>query len=82
MTLIFVLKADTFEFYLFITKRVKNVFAFSESERSKKTGVMVGGLSVVKPEKILPMCESALTELMGDLKKRIAKIVSKAEKKL
>jgi hypothetical protein len=41
---------------------------------------MVGGLSVVKPEKILPMCESALTELMGDLKKRIAKIVSKAEK--
>lgn len=63
-------------------KKGEKVFAFSESERSIKTGVMVGGVPVVKPEKILPMCESALTELMGDLKKRIAKIVSKAEKKL
>jgi len=63
-------------------KTGEKVFAFEENERSKKTGVMVGGVPVVKPEKILPMCESALTELMGDLKKRIAKIVSKAEKKL
>lgn len=67
---------------IFYNKKGKKVFAFSESERSKKTSVMVGGIPVVKPEKILPMCESALTELMGDLKKRIAKIVSKAEKKL
>jgi hypothetical protein len=66
---------------LYNTKGEK-VFAFSESERSKKTGVMVGGIPVVKPEKILPMCESALTELMGDLKKRIAKIISKTNKKL
>jgi hypothetical protein len=43
---------------------------------------MVGGIPVVNPEKILPMCESALTELMGDLKKRIAKIISKTDKKL
>lgn len=63
-------------------KKGEKVFAFAESERSKKTGVMVGGVPVVKPEKILPMCESALTELMGDLKKRIAKIVSKTDKKL
>lgn len=63
-------------------KKGEKVFAFSESERSKKTGVMVAGVPVVKPEKILPMCESALTELMGDLKKRIAKIVSKSDKKL
>ena len=63
-------------------KKGEKVFAFSESERSKKTGVMVGGIPVVKPEKILPMCESALTELMGDLKKRIAKIISKTDKKL
>jgi hypothetical protein len=63
-------------------KKGEKVFAFSENERSKKTGVMVGGIPVVKPEKILPMCESALTELMGDLKKRIAKIISKTDKKL
>jgi len=63
-------------------KKGEKVFAFSESERSKKTGVMIGGIPVVKPEKILPMCESALTELMGDLKKRIAKIISKTDKKL
>lgn len=63
-------------------KKGEKVFAFSESERSKKTGVMVGGIPVVKPESILPMCESALTELMGDLNKRIAKVVSKTEKKL
>ena len=63
-------------------KEGEKVFAFSESERSKKTGVMVGGIPVVKPEKILPMCESALTELMGDLQKRIAKIISKTNKKL
>ncbi|WP_333695663.1 hypothetical protein [Flavobacterium sp.] len=63
-------------------KKGEKVFAFSESERSKKTGVMVGGIPVVKPEKILPMCESALEELMGDLKKRLTKIISKADKKL
>jgi hypothetical protein len=63
-------------------KKGEKVFAFTESERSKKTGVMVGGIPVVNPEKILPMCESALTELMGDLKKRITKIISKTDKKL
>ncbi|WP_155958867.1 hypothetical protein [Flavobacterium limnosediminis] len=60
-------------------KNGNKVFAFTENERSKKTGVMVGGVPIVKPEKILPMCESALTELMGDLKKRISKIVKRSE---
>jgi hypothetical protein len=63
-------------------KKGEKVFAFSESERSKKTGVMVGGIPVVNPEKILPMCESALEELMGDLKKRLTKIIDKSQKKL
>lgn len=63
-------------------KTGEKVFAFYENERSKKTGVMVGGVPVVKPEKILPMCESALQELMGDLRKRIAKIVKKSDVKL
>jgi hypothetical protein len=60
----------------------EKVFAFYEGENSKKTAVMVQGIPVVQPEKILPMCESALTELMGDLNKRLAKIVTKSENKL
>lgn len=63
-------------------KTGEKVFAINENERSKKTGVMIKGIPVLTPEKILPMCDSALTELMGDLKKRITKIVAKSEKKL
>ena len=62
-------------------KTGEKVFAFSEGENSKKTSVMVGGVPVVKPEKLIPMCESALEELMGDLQKRIAKIVKKTDAK-
>lgn len=58
------------------------VFAFIEGENSKKTGVMIGGVPVIKPEKLLPMCDSALEELMGDLQKRIAKIIKKSDAKL
>jgi hypothetical protein len=36
----------------------------------------------MKPEKVLPMCESAMTELMADLQKRIPKIVKKTDAKL
>lgn len=43
---------------------------------------MVKGIPVMKPEKILPMYESALNELMGDLEKRIEKIVKKSEANL
>lgn len=63
-------------------KKGEKVFAFVENERSKKTGMMVGGIPVISPEKILPMCDSALTELMGDLKKRLTKISNTAAKKL
>jgi len=63
-------------------KKGEKVFAFSEGENSKKTGVMVGGIPVLQPDKIIPMCESALNELMGDLDKRIEKIVKKSEGKL
>ena len=63
-------------------KNGKKVFAINEGEDSKKTGIMVGGVPVLTPEKILPMCESALTELMKDLDSRIAKIVKKTAGKL
>jgi hypothetical protein len=61
-------------------KNGKKVFAISEGENSKKTSVMVGGIPIMKTEKILPMCESALKELMKDLDKRLPKIVKKADK--
>lgn len=60
-------------------KTGKKVWVINESEQSKKTGVMVGGIPVLKPEKILPMCESALEELMKDLNKRLKKILKKSE---
>lgn len=63
-------------------KSGSKVFTINEHANSKKTGVMVGGVPVMKPEKILPMCESALNELMEDLGKRIKKIVDKSAKKL
>jgi hypothetical protein len=63
-------------------KKGEKVFTIREGENSKKTGVMVGGVPVMKPEKVLPMCESALTELMGDLEKRLQKIIDKSAKKL
>ncbi|TRW25851.1 hypothetical protein FMM05_06415 [Flavobacterium zepuense] len=63
-------------------KKGDKVFTINEHANSKKTGVMVGGVPVMKAEKILPMCQSALTELMEDLDKRIQKIIDKAGKKL
>lgn len=63
-------------------KTGEKVFAFTEGENSKKTGVMIGGVPVINPEKLLPMCDSALEELMGDLQKRIAKIIKKSDAKL
>lgn len=76
------IKMKAFTRIALYNKKGEKVFVINENERSKKTGVMVGGVPVVKPEKILPMCESALEELMGDLQKRIAKVVKKSEAKL
>ena len=61
-------------------KNGKKIFAIKEGENSKKTSVMVGGIPVMKTEKILPMCESALKQLMKDLEKRLPKIIKKADK--
>lgn len=63
-------------------KNGEKVLVINEGEQSKKTMVMVGGVPVIKAEKVLPMCESALSELMGDLDKRIAKVIKKSNEKL
>lgn len=59
-------------------KTGKKVFAFSEGANSKKTGAIVGGIPVLSAEKILPLCESALDELLKDLDEKVAKIVKKS----
>ena len=61
-------------------KTGKKVFVINESAKSKKGSVMVGGIPVMKTTKILPMCESALEELMKDLDKRLPKIIKKTDK--
>ncbi|QSW87839.1 hypothetical protein J0383_16360 [Flavobacterium endoglycinae] len=61
-------------------KTGKKVFAFSEGATSKKTGAIVGGVPVLSLEKVLPMCESALEELLKDLDEKIEKIVKKSDK--
>lgn len=63
-------------------KTGKKVFAFNEGANSKKTGAIVGGVPVLSAEKVLPMCESALEELLKDLDEKIAKLVKKTDGKL
>lgn len=60
----------------------EKVFAFREGENSTETKMMVGGIPVISAEEVLPMCNSALGELMGDLQKRITKIVKRSKMKL
>ena len=63
-------------------KTGKKVFAINEGANSKKTGVIVSGIPVLTPEKVLPMCESALDELLKDLDERVNKIVKKTASNL
>ncbi len=65
-----------------INKNNEIVFKINEYAASKKTGVMVGGIPAMEPSKVLPMCESALDELMTDLDKKLPKIIKKADAKL
>ncbi|MDO3624693.1 hypothetical protein [Mucilaginibacter sp. BT774] len=58
------------------------VFSIDESGRSKGVSPMVAGAPVMTSEKILPMCESAMDDLMAELQKDMPKMVKKADKKL
>ncbi len=75
-------KMRAFTHIALYNKKGDKVFVINENANSSKTGVMVGGVPVMKPEKVLPMCESALKELMEDLDKRMQKIIDKSGKKL
>lgn len=63
-------------------KTGKKIFAFNEGANSKKTGAIIGGIPVLTPEKVLPMCESALEELLKDLDERVNKITKKTAENL
>jgi hypothetical protein len=77
-----VVKVEAFANIVLYNKKGDKVFSVRESAKSKNVSPLVGGVPVLTPEKILPMCESALTELMSDLNKSTPKIVKKADAKL
>jgi len=63
-------------------KNGDKVFSIHEDAASKSMSPMVEGVPVMTPEKILPMCESAMDALMKALDKDLAKMVRKANAKL
>jgi hypothetical protein len=75
-------KVKAYAHMVLVDKNGKRIFNIGESAQSKKTSAMVGGIPVMQPDKVLPMCESALTELMAELDKRIARIIKKTDTKL
>ncbi|WP_136669090.1 hypothetical protein [Flavobacterium sp. H122] len=60
----------------------KKVWSITEGANSKETSVMVGGIPVMSVEKIQPMCESALEQLLKDLDGRMEKIIKKTDGKI
>ncbi|MEN8887138.1 MAG: hypothetical protein ABF246_12175, partial [Winogradskyella sp.] len=64
------------------SKDNNSIFQFSEIAGSKKKAVMVGGIPVMTPDKIQPMCESATQELIKDMNKKIDRLSKKVNKKL
>ena len=60
----------------------KRVFSINEYGTSKKNVAIVAGIPIMKPEKLLPLCESASEKLVADLAKRLKKVAKKAAKKL
>ena len=63
-------------------KEGKRVFTINEYGTSKKSVGIVAGIPIMKPEKLLPLCESASEKLVSDLAKKIKKMAKKAAKKL
>lgn len=60
----------------------KRVFAITENGKSKSVSPMVAGIPVMTPDKVLPMCQSAMDELMIALDKDLPKLIKKTDAKL
>lgn len=58
------------------------VFIVRQESKSKKVSPLVAGIPVMTAEKIMPMCEGALDELMADLQKDLPKMIRKTDAKL
>jgi len=67
---------------ILFNKKGDQVFNIEEDANSKGIVPLVAGVPVMSYEKIMPMCESSLNELMLDLQKRMPKLVKKADAKL
>ncbi len=77
-----VVRVNAFANIALFNKNGDKVFSIRENAKSKSVSPLVGGVPVITPEKILPMCESALTELMVDLQKDLPKMIKKSDAKL
>jgi len=63
-------------------KDAKKVFKLDEFATSKKGVALVSGAPIFNYKKLLPMCENATEELLGDLNKKLPKYVKKVDQKL
>lgn len=63
-------------------KEAKKVFKLNEYATSKKSVALVGGVPIMKLEKILPMCENGTEKLLADMNKKLPKLIKKIDKKL
>jgi hypothetical protein len=58
------------------------VFSVSEDAKSKNVNALIAGVPVITTDKILPMCESAMNELIIVLEKDLPKMIKKTDAKL
>jgi hypothetical protein len=63
-------------------KEGKKVFAIRQHANSKKSVAIVGGIPIMKPATLLPLCEAATAEVIEDLNKKLKKVAAKSAKKL
>jgi hypothetical protein len=68
--------------FILFNKNGDKVFSFKEEALSKISGALITGIPFISPEKVLPLCESAVDELMIALQKDLPEKVKKADRKL
>jgi hypothetical protein len=77
-----VVKVSAITTLALFNKNGDKVFSVDQEAKSKNVAPLVGGVPVMTPDKIMPMCESAMEELMVALQKDLPKITKKADAKL
>lgn len=63
-------------------KNGDQVFYLKQEAKSKPSNPLIGGVPVMTPEKLYPLYESAMEELMIALRKDLPKLAKKADAKL